>query len=81
MRGEVRFDDGARALYATDSSNYRQIPIGLYLRLLDDDGLRSSMAAAGRETAVERFDADRAADVYVQAYEAALGHSALRRAT
>src|SRR3954468_21560772 len=29
IRGEVRFDDGARALYATDGSNYRQVPIGV----------------------------------------------------
>jgi FAD/FMN-containing dehydrogenase/Fe-S oxidoreductase len=29
LRGEVRFDEGARALYATDASNYRQVPIGL----------------------------------------------------
>ena len=29
MRGEVRFDRGRRAMYATDGSNYRQIPIGL----------------------------------------------------
>jgi FAD/FMN-containing dehydrogenase/Fe-S oxidoreductase len=29
VRGEVRFDRGSRALYATDASNYRQIPIGL----------------------------------------------------
>ena len=29
----MRFDDGARALYATDSSNYRQIPIGLVIPL------------------------------------------------
>jgi FAD/FMN-containing dehydrogenase/Fe-S oxidoreductase len=29
VRGEVRFDDGVRALYATDASNYRQIPIGV----------------------------------------------------
>jgi FAD/FMN-containing dehydrogenase len=29
VRGEVRFDDGSRALYATDASNYRQVPIGL----------------------------------------------------
>jgi FAD/FMN-containing dehydrogenase/Fe-S oxidoreductase len=29
IRGEVRFDSGSRALYATDGSNYRQIPIGL----------------------------------------------------
>ncbi|HEX7191338.1 MAG TPA: FAD-binding and (Fe-S)-binding domain-containing protein [Thermoanaerobaculia bacterium] len=31
LRGEVRFDDGSRALYATDASNYRQIPIGVVL--------------------------------------------------
>src|SRR4029077_20392193 len=29
VRGEVRFDRGSRALYASDASNYRQIPIGL----------------------------------------------------
>ncbi len=29
VRGEVRFDDGSRALYATDASNYRQVPIGV----------------------------------------------------
>jgi FAD/FMN-containing dehydrogenase/Fe-S oxidoreductase len=31
MRGEVRFDRGSRALYATDGSNYRQVPIGVVL--------------------------------------------------
>jgi FAD/FMN-containing dehydrogenase/Fe-S oxidoreductase len=31
VRGEVRFDDASRALYATDASNYRQVPIGLVL--------------------------------------------------
>jgi FAD/FMN-containing dehydrogenase/Fe-S oxidoreductase len=29
IRGEVRFDDGSRALYSTDASNYRQVPIGV----------------------------------------------------
>jgi FAD/FMN-containing dehydrogenase/Fe-S oxidoreductase len=29
LRGTVRFDDAVRALYATDASNYRQIPIGV----------------------------------------------------
>ena len=29
VRGEVRFDAASRALYATDASNYRQIPIGV----------------------------------------------------
>src|SRR3569833_1540665 len=28
IEGEVRFDNGSRALYATDGSNYRQVPIG-----------------------------------------------------
>ncbi|HEX6160591.1 MAG TPA: FAD-binding oxidoreductase, partial [Thermoanaerobaculia bacterium] len=31
IRGEVRFDDGSRSLYATDASNYRQVPIGVVL--------------------------------------------------
>ena len=29
--GEVRFDKGTRALYATDGSNYRQAPIGVVI--------------------------------------------------
>jgi FAD/FMN-containing dehydrogenase/Fe-S oxidoreductase len=31
VKGEVRFDDGSRAMYATDASNYRQVPIGLVI--------------------------------------------------
>jgi FAD/FMN-containing dehydrogenase/Fe-S oxidoreductase len=37
IRGEVRFDRGSRALYATDGSNYRQIPIGLIVPRDDAD--------------------------------------------
>jgi FAD/FMN-containing dehydrogenase/Fe-S oxidoreductase len=37
VRGDVRFDDGTRALYATDGSNYRQIPIGIVLPSDADD--------------------------------------------
>ena len=37
VRGEVRFDDGTRALYATDGSNYRQVPIGVVLPRDADD--------------------------------------------
>jgi FAD/FMN-containing dehydrogenase/Fe-S oxidoreductase len=29
LRGETLFDDGTRALYATDASNYRQVPLGV----------------------------------------------------
>ncbi|WP_236589039.1 FAD-binding and (Fe-S)-binding domain-containing protein [Ramlibacter aurantiacus] len=37
IAGEVRFDDGSRALYATDASNYRQVPIGVVIpRTVDD---------------------------------------------
>ena len=37
VRGEVRFDLSSRALYATDASNYRHIPIGLVLPLDEED--------------------------------------------
>ena len=37
VRGEVRFDAGSRALYATDSSNYRQVPIGVVIPLDEAD--------------------------------------------
>jgi FAD/FMN-containing dehydrogenase/Fe-S oxidoreductase len=37
VRGEVRFDRGSRALYATDGSNYREIPIGLVIPRDDED--------------------------------------------
>jgi FAD/FMN-containing dehydrogenase/Fe-S oxidoreductase len=37
VKGEVRFDDASRALYATDASNYRQVPIGLVLPKDVDD--------------------------------------------
>src|SRR6201997_2482501 len=36
-RGEVKFDNGSRALYATDGSNYRQVPIGVVLPSDADD--------------------------------------------
>jgi FAD/FMN-containing dehydrogenase/Fe-S oxidoreductase len=37
IKGEVRFDDGSRALYSTDASNYRQIPIGVVLPKTEED--------------------------------------------
>src|SRR4051812_18732810 len=37
VAGAVRFDAGSRALYATDGSNYRQVPIGVVIpRDVDD---------------------------------------------
>ena len=37
IEGEVRFDAGSRALYAMDSSNYRQVPIGVVIPKSIDD--------------------------------------------
>jgi FAD/FMN-containing dehydrogenase/Fe-S oxidoreductase len=39
IRGDVRFDPGSRALYSTDGSNYRQVPIGVVLPHDTDDVL------------------------------------------
>ncbi|MFZ0805395.1 MAG: FAD-binding oxidoreductase, partial [Candidatus Sulfotelmatobacter sp.] len=39
VKGDVRFDAGSRALYATDGSNYRQVPIGVVLPRDNDDVL------------------------------------------
>jgi FAD/FMN-containing dehydrogenase/Fe-S oxidoreductase len=44
VRGEVRFDRGSRAMYATDASNYRQIPIGLVVPR-DDEDVTAAVAA------------------------------------
>src|SRR5437762_10007012 len=45
IRGEVRFDAGSRALYATDASNYRQVPIGVVIPR-DADDVIHTMAIA-----------------------------------
>jgi len=37
IAGEVRFDAGSRALYASDASNYRQAPLGVVLPRSADD--------------------------------------------
>jgi FAD/FMN-containing dehydrogenase/Fe-S oxidoreductase len=45
VRGEVRFDQASRALYATDASNYRHIPIGLVIPL-DEEDVVAAVAAS-----------------------------------
>jgi FAD/FMN-containing dehydrogenase/Fe-S oxidoreductase len=47
VRGEVRFDDGSRALYATDSSNYRQVPIGVVIPKDVEDVVATIAACRG----------------------------------
>ena len=49
VTGEVRFDAGARAAYASEASNYRQVPIGVVLPRSAEDVVRA--LAACREHA------------------------------
>ncbi|MGZ5615711.1 MAG: FAD-binding oxidoreductase, partial [Methylobacter sp.] len=50
IQGEVRFDNGSRALYATDASNYRQVPIGVVIPKSIDDVI-ATVAACHRHGA------------------------------
>lgn len=50
VRGEVRFDSGSRALYATDASNYRQVPIGV-VAPVDTEDLIAAVAVCRRQRA------------------------------
>ncbi len=46
VEGEVRFDTAARALYATDASNFRQPPIGVVIPKTLDDVVATHLACA-----------------------------------
>src|SRR5438552_17549653 len=41
VEGEVRFDAGSKALYATDGSNYRQVPIGVVVPKSREDVIQT----------------------------------------
>ena len=45
IAGEVRFDNGSRALYSTDASNYRQVPIGVVIPRHAGDVIETVSAA------------------------------------
>ncbi|KUZ75467.1 dimethylmenaquinone methyltransferase [Burkholderia ubonensis] len=47
MRGEVRFDAGTKALYASDASNYRQVPLGVVVPA-DADDLATALGVCRR---------------------------------
>lgn len=44
VSGEVRFDAGSKALYATDGSNYRQVPIGVVIPKTKQDVIETVVA-------------------------------------
>lgn len=50
MRGQVSFDSGTRAAYATDSSNYRQVPLGVVFPV-DADDVAAALEICGEHDA------------------------------
>jgi FAD/FMN-containing dehydrogenase/Fe-S oxidoreductase len=52
VQGEVRFDPGSRALYATDASNYRQVPIGVVIPRSIDDVVQTVAIARRHEAPI-----------------------------
>ena len=50
VEGEVRFDAGTRAAYATDASNYRQVPVGVVIPRHEGDVIAALSVA--RETSM-----------------------------
>ncbi|WP_166459344.1 FAD-binding and (Fe-S)-binding domain-containing protein [Amycolatopsis pithecellobii] len=50
VAGEVRFDEGSRALYANDASIYRQVPIGVVIPR-DADDVAAALAVCHRHGA------------------------------
>ncbi len=50
--GEVRFDDGSRALYASDLSMYRQVPIGVVIPKSIDDVVHTMTVCRDRQVPV-----------------------------
>ena len=52
IQGEVRFDAQAKALYATDASNYRQVPVGVVLPKTREDIMRTIEICRQYETPI-----------------------------
>ncbi len=50
IEGEVRFDRGTAAIYSTDASNYRQVPVGVVIPRHEEDVIRALRLA--RENSV-----------------------------
>jgi FAD/FMN-containing dehydrogenase/Fe-S oxidoreductase len=49
LNGEVRFDSSSKALYASDASNYRQVPLGVVVPRSVDDLVAAIRVCAANE--------------------------------
>ena len=70
VEGEVRFDAGTRAAYATDASNYRQVPVGVVIPRHEGDVIAALSIA--RETSMPILARGAATSLAGQACNAAL---------
>jgi FAD/FMN-containing dehydrogenase/Fe-S oxidoreductase len=52
IEGEVRFDAGTRALYATDGSNYRHVPIGVIRPRSEEDVIAAVRVCADHDVPI-----------------------------
>ncbi len=52
VEGEVRFDAGSRALYSTDASNYRLIPLGVVVPRHEGDVIAAAALARDNQVAI-----------------------------
>ncbi len=52
IRGEVRFDTGSRALYSTDASNYREVPVGVVIPRDIEDVVQAVVICRSHEAPV-----------------------------
>ncbi len=52
VEGEVRFDAGSRALYSTDASNYRLIPLGVVIPRHEGDVIAAAALARDNDVAI-----------------------------
>ncbi|MGA7621811.1 FAD-binding and (Fe-S)-binding domain-containing protein [Candidatus Binatus sp.] len=70
VEGEVRFDAGTRAAYATDASNYRQVPVGVVIPRHEGDVIAALSIA--RENSMPILARGAATSLAGQACNAAL---------
>jgi len=52
IEGEVRFDAGSRALYSTDASNYRLVPLGVVVPRHEGDVIAAAALARDNQMAI-----------------------------
>src|SRR5437899_12910914 len=70
IAGEVRFDTSSRALYASDGSSYRQVPIGVVIPRSYDDVIAT--LATCREQSAPVLSRGAATSIAVQCCNAAV---------